>query len=114
MLSLNRYSILTVVAASLAFAAVALGFAPMAAAQVMGEYGAAISNSAGSRTAAPRAALPSVPGTSVHSDSSGTTTTEIEQEDDSSAAAEDAQAKDTGTDQSSDDWERVSGSGAGQ
>ncbi len=113
MVSAKRYSILKAGAASLAVAAVALAFVPMAHAQAMGEYGAVVGNSAGAAAAAPRAALPSIPVASVHSDSSGTTTTEIEQQDDSSAAA-DAQASDTGSDQSGDDWEQVSGSDADQ
>jgi hypothetical protein len=95
---------------SLAFAAAALAFVPMANAQAMGEYGAVVGNSAGAAAAAPRADLPAIPETSVHSGSSGTTTTEI-REDDSSA--QDKQADDNSNSQSADDWSEVKGSDDG-
>lgn len=112
MVSAKQHSILKAGAAALTLGAVAFAFVPMAAAQAMGEYGAVVGNSAGAAAAAPSAQLPSLPATSVRSDSSGTATTEIEQEDDSSASA-DADANDASKDQSGDDWEQVSGSAAG-
>lgn len=96
--------------ASLAFAAIALAFAPMVGAQAMGEYGAVVGNSAGAAVAAPHAELPAIPGTSVQSGPSGSTTTEI-REDDSSA--QDTQANDDSSSQSGDDWSEVKDSDDG-
>ena len=107
MLSAKRDRIRKAGVASLAFAAVALAFVPMAGAQAMGEYGAVVGNSAGAAASAPKADLPSIPATSAQSDSSGTSTTEI-REDDSSP--QDAQAADTGNSQSGDEWTEVKGS----
>jgi hypothetical protein len=103
----KEISILKAGLASLAFAAAALAFAPMAGAQAMGEYGAVMGNSAGAAAAAPHAELPAIPGTTVQSGPSGSTTTEI-REDDSSA--QDTQANDDSGNQSGDDWTEVKGS----
>lgn len=105
--SAKRDSILGVGIVSLAFAAVVLAFVPMAGAQAMGEYGAVVGNSAGAAASAPKAELPSIPGTSAQSDSTGTTPTEV-REDDSSP--QDPQASDTGNSQSGDEWSQVKGS----
>lgn len=108
MACVKRNSILKAGVASLAFAAVAWAFVPMAGAQAMGEYGAVVGNSAGAAAAAPHADLPSLPAASAQTDSSGTSTTEV-REDDSSA--QDAQAADaTSGGQSSDEWTEVKGS----
>ena len=107
----NRNSILSAAVASLAFAAIALAFVPMAGAQTMGEYGAVVGNSAGAAASAPHADLPALPGTSAETNSSGTSTTEI-REDDSSP--EDAKAADTDNSQSGDEWSQVKGSDDGQ
>jgi hypothetical protein len=106
MASAKRDSILKAGVASLAFAAVALAFAPMAGAQAMGEYGAVVGNSASMAASAPHADLPALPGTSAQTNSSGTSTTEI-REDDSSP--EDAKAADTDNSQSGDEWSEVKG-----
>ncbi|HVA40950.1 MAG TPA: hypothetical protein VNF49_09810 [Candidatus Binataceae bacterium] len=107
MLRTKRDSILKAGVASLAFAAVALAFVPMAGAQAMGEYGAVVGNSAGAAASAPKADLPAIPGTSVQNGSSGSTTTEI-REDDSSP--QDTQASDNANSQSGDEWTEVKGS----
>ena len=110
MLRTKRDSILKAGVASLAFAAVALAFVPMAGAQAMGEYGAVVGNSAGAAASAPKADLPAIPGTSVQNGSSGSTTTEI-REDDSSP--QDTQASDNANSQSGDEWTEVKGSDDG-
>jgi hypothetical protein len=108
MFSNKRDSILKAGLGSLALAAATLTFSPMASAQAMGEYGAVVGNSAGSAAAAPKAQLPSIPGTTVQNSSAGPTTTEIK-EDDSSPA--DAQVSDTSSSGKSDDeWNEVKGS----
>lgn len=107
MINVKRDSILKAGVASLAFAAIALTFAPTAGAQAMGEYGLAVGHSAGAAAAAPHADLPTIPSTSVQNGPSGSTTTEI-REDDSSDR--DTQAKDDSNSQSSDDWTEVTGS----
>ena len=106
----KRDSILKAGVASLAFAAVALAFVPMASAQTMGEYGAVVGNSAGAAAAAPRANLPAIPGTAVQSNPSGTTTTEIREDD---STPQDTQASDEGSSQSGDEWTEVKGSDDG-
>jgi hypothetical protein len=103
----KRDSIVRAGVASLAFAAVALAFVPMAGAQTMGEYGAVVGNSAGAAVSAPHAGPPALPGTSAATDSSGTSTTEI-REDDSSP--EDAKTADTDNSQPGDEWSQVKGS----
>ena len=105
--SVKRDSTLIAGLASLAFAAIALAFVPIAGAQTMGEYGAVVGNSAGVAASAPHADLPALPGTSAETNSSGTSTTEI-REDDSSPA--DAKAADTDNGQSGDEWSEVKGS----
>jgi hypothetical protein len=108
MFSDKRDCILRAGFASLAFAAASLAFVTMASAQAMGEYGAVVGNSAGSAAAAPKAQLPSIPGTTVQNSSAGSTTTEIK-EDDSSPA--DAQVSDTSSSGKSDDeWNEIKGS----
>ena len=109
MLRTKRDSILKAGVASLAFAAAALAFAPLAGAQAMGEYGAVVGNSAGAAASAPKADLPAIPGTSAQSESSGSTTTEI-REDDSSPQD---QASDNTNGQSGDEWTEVKGSDDG-
>ena len=94
--------------ASLAFAAVALAFVPMVGAQAMGEYGAAVGNSAGVAASAPDADLPSIPASSAQTGSSGATET---REDDSSP--EDAKTADTDSSQSGDEWSEVKSSADG-
>jgi hypothetical protein len=108
--SVKRDSTLIAGLASLAFAAIALAFVPIAGAQTMGEYGAVVGNSAGAAASAPHADLPALPGTSAETNSSGTSTTEIK-EDDSSPA--DAKAADTDNSQSGDEWSEVKGSDDG-
>lgn len=108
--SIKRDSVLKAGLGSLAFAAVAFAFVPMAKAQTMGEYGLAVGHSAGAAAAAPHADIPALPGTSAQSSSSGTTTTEI-REDDSSPS--DTQAADTDNSQSGDEWTEVKGSDDG-
>lgn len=107
----KRNSIVGAAVASVAFAAVALAFVPLAGAQTMGEYGAVVGNSAGMAAFAPHADPPAVPGTSAVTDSSGASTTEI-REDDSSP--ENAKAADTDSGQSGDEWSQVKGSDDGQ
>ena len=87
MFSDKRDCILRAGFASLAFAAASLAFVPTASAQAMGEYGAVMGNSAGSAAGAPKAQLPSIPGTSVQNNSAGSTTTEIKEDDSSPADA---------------------------
>ncbi len=106
----KRNSILSAAVASLAFAAIALAFVPIAGAQTMGEYGAVVGNSAGMAASAPHADLPALPRTSTETNSSGTSTTEI-REDDSSP--EDTKAADTDNSQSGDEWSQVKGSDDG-
>jgi hypothetical protein len=109
----NRNSILSAAVASLAFAAVALAFVPMAGAQTMGEYGAVVGNSAGMAASAPHADLPALPGTSAQTNSSGSTSTTEIREDDSSP--EDTKAADDtdNSSQSGDEWSQVKGSDDG-
>jgi len=108
----NRNSILSGAVASLAFAAVALAFVPMAGAQTMGEYGAVVGNSAGMAASAPHADLPALPGTSAQTNSSGTSTTEI-REDDSSPENTKAADDTDNSSQSGDEWSQVKGSDDG-
>jgi hypothetical protein len=110
MVRTKRNSILKAAVGSLAFAAVALAFVPMAGAQAMGEYGLAVGHSAGAAAAAPQAELPAIPGTSAQTEPSGSTTTEV-REDDSSA--QDTQANDDSNSQSGDDWTEVKDSDDG-
>jgi hypothetical protein len=105
----KRDSIIRAGLASLAFAAVALAFVPMAGAQTMGEYGAVVGNSAGMAASAPHADPPALPGTSTETNSSGTSTTEIRED----SSLEDAKAADTDNSQSGDEWSQVKGSDDG-
>lgn len=95
------------IAASLIGGASAFVFLPISCAQVMGEYGAATANSAGSAMAAPHADLPSIPGASAEAEHAGSGTSEI-REDDSSP--QDEQATDSGANQAGDEWNEVKGS----
>ncbi len=92
----------------IALAAIALVFVPVAGAQVMGEYGAVVGNSAGATAAAPHADVPALPTSAARTDSSGGSTTEIKEDD---STAQDSQADDTSVGKSGDDWTEVKGSG---
>jgi hypothetical protein len=107
MIGARHLSARIIITGSLGLAAAAFLFLPIAGAQVMGEYGAVVGNSAGAAASAPHADLPSIPDASTQRDSSGSTTTEV-REDDSSPR--DEQATDSGSNQSGDDWTQVNGS----